>query len=244
MPLQKSFQQDVRSGFRMFGSPILPDGVAVAKKYMCSAAFCFLVCDALRKGNGMTAVRAGDGERAIIQASLNTNGANLSFGALWLKRYGVLDYPIDKLGKEIIIAGNDATWFGPNIAGLWMERYSLHSFFNIRQYYICALFSHMWAYCGYVQDVLLMGKVFVACRDNQKKIDDMTKRYQLMKGRLVGVELDSYHDHEAVCEAARSSDAGLVVISGGPVGKSLIGKIAEGNNKVVLDCGNGLVSRW
>ena len=89
-----------------------------------------------------------------------------------------------------------------------------------------------------------MGKTFVACRGHQKKIDGMTKRHQLMKGRLVGMELDSYHDHDVVCEAARSSDAGLVVISGGPTGKRLIGRIADGNNKVVLDCGNGLMSRW
>ena len=228
----------------MFGPPLRPDGYDVAKKYLCSTAFCFLVCDALRKGKGMTVVRAGDGERTIIQASKGFLHSKFLHDELWLKRYGVLDYPIDILGKEIVAAGNAATWFGPNVAGLWKLDYSLHDFFDIRQHYISALYPHMWAHCGYVSSILWMGKVFIACRGVQKKIDDMTKRHQLTRGCLVGTELDSYHDHDVVCDAARSSDAGLVIISGGPTGKRLIGRIADGNNKVVLDCGNGLMSRW
>ena len=228
----------------MFPQPLKPDRLEAAKKYICSTAFCVLVCDALLRGAGLTAIRMGDGEAAIIRASKGLPYAAFLNIEEWLRRYGVLDYPLDKLGEELVIAGNAATWFGPSIAGLWYKKYALHGFFHLRQHYICSLFPHMWAYAGYVNDVIAIGKVFVACRNNDKKIHDMTKKYGVVEGHIVGIELDSYHDHDAVCEAARSSDAGLVVISGGPTGKSLIGKIAEGNNKVVLDCGNGLISRW
>ena len=227
----------------MFTS-LAPDGPEKAKKYICSTAFCFLVYDALRKGQSLTAVRAGDGEAAIIRASKGSPAAAFLRDQEWLRRYGVLDYPLDLLGEEIIAAGNEATWFGPNIAGLGLGHYSLYAFFNSRQHYIPALFPHMWAYCGHVQYIIRMRKVFVACRDVDKKICSMTERYGVVKGHIVGRELNSYHDHNIVCAAARDSDARLVVIAGGPTGKSLISKIAEGNNKVVLDCGNGLISRW
>ena len=228
----------------MFTQSLSLEGIEQAKKYVCSTAFCFLVCDALHKGKSLTAVRAGDGEAAIIRASKGRPRMEFLDNAEWLCRYGVLDYPLDKLAEEIVVAGNNATWFGPSIAGLELKHYSLYDFFYSRLHYIPALFPHMWAYCGHVEDVIKIGKVFVACRNNDKKIHDMTKRYKVIEGHIVGLELDNYHDRDAVCEAARSSDAALVIISGGPTGKSLIGKIARGNDKVVLDCGNGLISRW
>ena len=225
-------------------TPLVPDGLEKAKKYICSTAFCFLVYDALCKGQSLTAVRAGDGEAAIIRASKGSPIAAFLRDQEWLRRYGVLDYPLDLLGEEIIAAGNEATWFGPNIAGLGLGHYSLYAFFNSRQHYIPALFPHMWAYCGHVRPVIRIGKVFVACRNYNRQMRSMTKSYEVSRGHIVGMELNSYHDHDVVCEAARSSDAGLVVISGGPTGKALIGRIANGTNKVVLDCGNGLISRW
>ena len=216
-------------------------------KYLDPTAFAIIVGDKISRGEGFSVVRVGDGEREIIEAA--EEGRAICFDLQWKLRYGLLapggEINTADLREQLRWAGNNATFFGPNIAALCLPRFSLYGYFQPRERYIDALFSYAWYARGIVKDFLKLGKIFIACRNWTNVRDALVKTYGLAySGHIVGVELDNWSDCARAQNCALRSDAPIVLVAGGPIGKSLVVSIAENSDKAVLDVGSALQAKW
>lgn len=231
----------------LFKTKLDRHGRETVYKYLDPTAFAIIVGDKISRGEGFSAVRMGDGELEIIEAA--EEGRAICFDEQWKLRYGLLasDGEINTadLRAQLRWAGNNATFFGPNIAALCLPQFQLYGFFQPREKYIDALFPYAWYARGIVKDFLKLGKIFIACRNWTNVRDALIKTYGLAySGHIAGAELDNWSDYGRVKHCALYSDAKIVLVAGGPIGKSLVVSIAENSDKAVLDVGSALQAKW
>lgn len=221
------------------------DGIlALARRYMSSDALFIIVCDAIARGLPMSVVRMGDGERLIIQVSHGAEPVKFLRDPVWLDQYGLLCADLKKVGKQLLLAANQATFFGPNIYGLVHEGYDLHSVTEPRSEYVEGLFAYSWFYMGRVHNLLHYGgPIGIVCRRAEQVGIALGNKYG---GGLI-FELSNYdgwRDYEQVLISIGKMQAKLVLCAVGPSGKSLVVEAASAYGKVVLDVGSAMVNHW
>ncbi len=232
----------------VINEPLSDESSAVLHKYMDSVAFYVVVHDYFFRHRSMSAVRMGDGERAIIQTYQGALPRRYLKNDEWLRKYGLRDSDgntcdLDWLGSMLLDAGNSATYFGPNMAGLWKEFYDLTTLFKPRDTYIPGLFSCYWGSLRLVHAFLRLGKICVVCGQSAGVKGRLERTYDLSDGHVEGIELRSYLDISRVLDAVEDSKAQIFLFAGGPPGKMLVVDCAR-EGKICLDVGHAMVALW
>lgn len=208
-----------------------------------SRAIFAMVGDAIMRKQSLSVVRMGDGEKRILEADPAQPFTEFnSTHDEWNTRLGIAEMPVGDLQKNIIEAGNTCTHFAPSISGISMPKYFLYDFFQPRDRYFDNFFVNDWT-----KDMIRMlfeasGGVFIIHREYQKIIQNFQANYSFTKEvTFDGCTKDNWTDNQAAIEAASESSAQLILFSAGPGGKIIGPRIAQAENKIVIDVGNTLL---
>lgn len=212
-------------------------------------AFAAIVIDRLVTHRGLTCVRASDGERALVSHYLH--GADLApflKDPEWTARYGIAGADMYAMGREILEAGNDASYLAPTISGLWYSQFKTVDLFKPRYKYVDIFYPYHW---GRNQECKLgvlnaAPRILLAHHNCEKIIADMTaSKGEALTSQLIGFPLKSWTEHDQVLDLIERAHPDLVLVCGGPHGKVLVGKIGKmGRPIVALDVGSAIENAW
>lgn len=216
--------------------------------------FFMLVANALAHRTPLSVVRMGDGEKGLYQICQDQSKqgeAHYEQGRLtgcpwgddWLDQMGVRNIPIAALANRIVMAANNCTYFAPQIMGIQRSEFALHHLFRLREFYVDNWFVREWSHKMQDQLLTAAGKVLFIhgrpdvsvafhnrCQDLQIQVEIISMRTWADAGR-------------AIAEGV-TSDAPLVLFSGGPANKFIAPEICKHRSAVVLDLGQAAEKEW
>lgn len=215
---------------------------------MSADAFAAMIIHHLTQGQSATCVRASDGERALIaHAQYDEPLAPFLRDPSRLQRYGVEGADLKVLGKQILEAGDRATYLAPTISGLWLPEFKVNDMFFKREVYVDIFYPYCWGrnievlmgVCNAAKTILLA----------HHKAQAIVERYNLNKAftaKFVGYPMTSWRQHSEIVDTAVREQADLVLVCGGPHGKVLVDKLGQLTDmpRVSLDVGSAVENGW
>lgn len=185
----------------------------------------------------LSVVRAGDGERAIIEFSRGGKLAPFLQDARWLAGRGLTGADLVEVGCSLVRAFQDADYFAPNPSGVWVKGYDLHDLIAPKERYCETFFLRMWKDLGFLPSLFNAAPSIILHRDAEQIAAKLRLAYPFQP--IAAVPLDGWQTHSAVFDQVRAINHPLVLVSGGPAGKELVVKLARDLGRVVLDVGGG-----
>jgi hypothetical protein len=220
--------------------PYSNDTITAAMTYLSSDALLLLVCDALARHEPFSAVRMGDGEKAILDYATGRADPAFLHDIQWQEEYGLIGADYHQVASGLMLASRGASVLCLNTAGLTKPNYAIAPYVAPRTLYGEGLFAHSWAYMGRVYDLMKYpGEIAVVCRESQYIARELAQKF---RRPFISVEYGSWRD---ACEVRRllgGQSIGLVLVAGGPSGKALCVDLAA--DKVVLDIGSAMKAFW
>jgi hypothetical protein len=216
--------------------------ISIAESTISSRAFYYLTHDALTRGQGLSVVRMGDGERQLAYSCmahlLEPEKIVSDFDEEWRVRLGVEGITYGLLWRRMKSAANLSKYFAPNINGLVMpEQFGLYHLFEPRKQYVDNFFCNDWT----PEQLIALYKearhvLFIHA--NRGLADAFQIRLKNKLGvKLSYLQLAHWRDAENVANMAKAFDAPLVIFSAGPASKWIAVEL-EQQRKVALDVGN------
>ena len=212
-------------------------------RILSSEALACQIVDRIKKKIPTSVIRMSDGERGFMQHYLGGPREWFMNTPGWVKRYGLEGADFKEVGRRLLEAGRTADYLACPIAGLYWPSFNTYGMFPERTQFIDQFYPLMWEAAGHVKSILNLGAVLVLHREWEIGVNLLVKKYGMAKG-VAGMRLDSWRDHAGVLEVADQFNADIILVSGGPSGKSLCVDLAERTGAVVLDCGEALGTVW
>lgn len=214
--------------------------IDICFRTLSSKAIFALVGDAIKKKNGISIVRMGDGEVGLLNAPDGKPFTGFNhLDPNWNTRLGIEGLDIETVKANILEAGNTCTYFAPSVSGISHGDFKLHHLFNKREFYLDNFFAEDWTREMIKMLLAASEGVFILHKEHENLIDKFVQHYDLPRALFSGFKKESWRDNEAAIRAATESGRQLVLFSAGPAGKCIAPKIAK-SGKVVLDVGNTL----
>ena len=210
-------------------------------KILSSDALAAQIITRIKRKIPTSVIRMADGERAFIAHSKGDEPESFMLDPNWLKRYGVIGADMKAVGRDLVEAGNSADYLACTISGLAWPNFDVYKHFPERQRFIDQFFPYFWEAKNRTGCILRAADVLVLHREHAKFVPMLSKKYG---ATITGLGLDSWKDHEKLIDRVKSSNAGTVLVSGGPSGKLFCVKLARETGKVVLDIGEAIGRAW
>ncbi len=212
----------------------------ICEQTISSRAFFALVGDALNAGEGLSVVRMGDGEVAVMshpESGFLTRIRQTE--PTWDERLGIAGMPEREVQQSLIAAGNACTYFAPSVSGISNPHYNLYQYFSPRNVYVDNFFVNDWT--PEMISILLKaaGGAFLLHKFHPTLAQNFAKMYGMAASDFPGFAKHSWKDNDEAVKAAIASGKKLILFSAGPAGKIIGPQIAK-SNRVVLDIGNTL----
>ncbi len=204
-----------------------------------SDAMAIIIIDRIKNGVPTSWIRTADGERMIIVGS---DYYGYLQNPRWLARYGLVGKDVGELRKEVLWAGNNATFLSCSPSGLCVKHrcYKTNDLFIKRDKYADHFYQYGWKNANRVIDVLKSSNgVTILHRDGERLAPIFAAKYGI---KVDYFPLNSWQDHIKAMEFVKNSPYRLVLVSGGASGKALIVKLAQETGKVVLDVGEAMTA--
>jgi len=210
------------------------------------SAFYQIVAHHLRTLTPLSVTRMGDGEALLVKHfdSLPEELTTLPFvkdPETWLKRMGLWNIPKVELLTRMRTAMTDSTFFAPSVSGLTNSTFEIDlPYMGWRSSSITAklvdnFFVNQWT-AAQKEELYEATEGVTLIHSSAELADEFQKRVTRFKMNFI--RLSSWEQTEDVIAKARDVGHQLVLFSGGPAGKYIAPRIAEGSNKVVIDIGN------
>jgi hypothetical protein len=204
--------------------------------------FYMLVVDALLRKEPLSVVRAGDGEKSLMdmceglpmeESSRDINDDD------WMGRLGCLGIDKQLLYKRMCMAAEECTYFAPSISGIIRSDFSLYGRFKYRTRYVDNFWCNAWDEEMKV-NLYKAAKHVLFIHRNQESFDALQIRAGKIGVKTSYLKLDNWREAESIIERAAEIDAPLVLFSAGPASKYIGARISTGGRipKVSLDLGN------
>jgi hypothetical protein len=212
--------------------------VDLCRRTMSANAFFELAMDALDTGEDLSAVRAADGEKKLVEhCRANPTGV---IGHLpwmtpgWLERYGCKDIPRALLLERIERGVSECTYFAPSISGIRMPAYDVYDTFQPREIYVDNFFPNSWREDQKIELFKKAKRVLVICGN---PLFPEKMRSARLGADVRWTRLETWQDAESIIRERQRFP--LTLFSAGPASK-YIGPSLPG---VTLDIGEAM-KRW
>lgn len=217
--------------------------IATAKRFISPDAFFIIVANALCRKEKLSAIRMGDGEKALMLYAQGKPMWDFLRDEGWLKEYGLWGADLKQVGEMLIKAANDADWFCPNIYGVQKGNYDVIGMVKPRQLYVEGLYTYAWGYMGRADTMLKYdGGAGIVCRNAKIVAENLQKKYGIEK--IEYAEYSNWTDYATALQGIMAMKAGLVLCSTGAGGKYLPIEAANITGKVILDAGSAMIKHW
>ncbi len=216
--------------------------LGLAKKMISSDAFYIIVCDALTRRSRLSVVRMNDGERAIMEFSVNGKKEFFLNDDKWLMEYGLYEADLKKVGEDLFIAANSADYFAQFISGWFLPNFDVISLIEPREIYVDGFYPYLWKDMDRVKELMKYdGGIAIVCRNSKNVAEKFLASYGTT---VVPIEYDSWRDYGSAMDAVGKSNAHLVLCSTGASGKLFNVEVSKKYGKICLDVGSGMISSW
>jgi len=143
------------------------DELLFCNKVLSSEALVFIIIDRIVRRVPTSVVRMADGEKALLDVGAGlpvTQAARFLREPAWLRKYGLFDADLVRVGRDLLWAGLHADFLAPAISGLYSAKYRVHPYFATRPQFIDQFYHRQWWDRGRVAAVLQAGPVIVLTR--------------------------------------------------------------------------------
>lgn len=204
-----------------------------------SEALCCIVIDKILSKKSLSVIRISDGEKHFIKhATEDVKLPAIILDPNWQKKYGVLGADHKEIGNNLITTIKDADFVGPSITGIYNEEFNTWDYLKDRKVLCDWSFPAQFRFLNRIRSICKAAQQVIIVHSDAKNIADrMSKKYKCI---FIPVANNGHQDHNRIYEEIKKQKAHLVLMSGGPSGKSFMVKIAKELNKVVLDIGQAL----
>jgi hypothetical protein len=222
--------------------------LAFTNRVLSSESLAAQIADRIRRRIPTSVIRQSDGELGFIryaqqsQAGRTPTRAWYMYNAGWLKRYGVEGADYAEIGRALLYAGKNADYLGCPIAGTYWDDFASYTAFPERTQFVDQFYPLFWEAAGRVGPILRMSSIMVLHHEATAVCEALVEKYDL--DVATGFPLNNWRDHTEARMAVMESDAGIILVSGGPMGKAFCVDLARDSGRVVLDVGEALGKVW
>ena len=236
----KEKREDAKMAYEFGDIDLTEDQLAFTNKIMGSDALAAQLITRIKHKQATSLIRMSDGEYGTID---HGQGAKLPWFLAtpdWVKEYGMEGSDFRQVGKDLLVAGHKADYLACTISGVYVPHFNVAKFFPERDQFISSFYANQMCATGVWKAILSQAPVIVVHRYCELVSQKLANKYGL--DGVTTHRLDSWKDQEAIGEALEGQPYSIVLVSGGPIGKPWMVKLAQETGHCVIDVGAGMTN--
>jgi len=214
------------------------DQLAFTNKILGSDALAAQLITRIKHRQATSVIRMSDGERGTID---HGQGGKLPWFLNtpdWVKEYGMEGSDFKQVGKDLLVAGNEADYLACTISGVYAPHFNVVKYFPEREQFVSSFFVNQMNATGVWKPILSQAPVIVVHRHYELMVQKLKQKYGL--NDVTGYRLDDWKGQSNIGAALKGKPYSIVLVSGGPIGKPWMVKLAQETGHCVLDVGAGM----